>query len=120
MKQILTEVGRHLGPLLEDEYIIVDAFLPFLRSVMDDAVTAAEASLVDVIAILNSCITSSQVRDCSAALTGNFTDSPYGLFWHQPQLSSKILLFKYCALTSTVPAEPIDRHSLNPDVSNNS
>lgn len=66
-KHLLSEVGRHLGPLLEDEYIVMDLFLPLLRSALDDAVTGPDASLVETIAILNSCITSSQVgaRPCS-------------------------------------------------------
>jgi hypothetical protein len=57
----MLEVGRLLGPMLENEYIVMDALLPFLQSVLEESSKTATAGLPDVVVMLNGHISNTEV-----------------------------------------------------------
>lgn len=62
LKQLLVDLGGLLGPMLETEYVVMDVFLPFLLSLVEEPAMAAGGALFLAISLLKAHIASSEVR----------------------------------------------------------
>ena len=99
LKQLLLDLGGLLGPMLEDEYVVMGAFVPFLQNLVEEPDMAAGGGLFLAINLMKNHITSSEV--CYASLVRpshiHWPDHPHTSypFFHvtksSPFLRSKIM-----------------------------
>ena len=61
LKQLLLDLGGLLGPMLGDEYVVMDVFLPFLLSLVEEPAMASEGALFLAVNLMRSHIASSEV-----------------------------------------------------------
>ncbi len=64
LRRLLPELGAHLGPLLECEYLVAAAFVPFLEALQ--AQQEPDEALAVTVSLLQPHLQASQVRPCPA------------------------------------------------------
>ena len=66
LKQLLLDLGGLLGPMLGDEYVVMEVFLPFLLSLVEEPAMASEGALFLAVNLMRSHIASSEVGSYSS------------------------------------------------------